>query len=84
MQNSNWIDLGHIGHKSDELKKLFEPFYLTELPIIDNLNDKIVVFIDYSIQAKMGVKVLTNCFNTENDFYKELSQKLINKYVTVN
>ena len=82
MENQIWIDLGLIGHKSETLKELYSEIYLTELPIVDE--HKVIVFVDYTISDKKGVKVLTNCFQSENSFHKDLSQKLIRKYVAIN
>jgi hypothetical protein len=94
MENSIWIDLGHIGHKASSLKELFRSTHLVELPIdtdvetqkqLSNENTW-VVFIDYTIggSGSIGVKVLTNAFNTELQFYKTLANKLINEYVEIN
>lgn len=94
MENSIWIDLGHIGHKSNSLKELFRNTHLVELPIdtdvetqkqLSNENTW-VVFIDYTIGGSglVGVKVLTNAFNTELQFFKTLANKLINEYVEIN
>jgi hypothetical protein len=82
MENQIWIDLGLIGHKSKVLKELYSDIYLTELPTIDEHN--VIVFIDYTVGGKQGVKVLTNCFSNENSFHRDLSQKLISKYVAIN
>jgi len=84
MENQIWIDLGLIGHKSEVLKSLYSDIYLTELPIVDISEHKVIVFIDYTISDKKGVKVLTNCFHSENSFHRDLSQKLISKYVAIN
>jgi len=77
-----WIDLGLIGHKSKVFEELYNTSYLTELP--QKYNHNYVVFIDYTISGKKGVKVITNCFENENSFHKDLSQKLIGKYVAIN
>lgn len=84
MENSIWIDLGRIGHKSVALRELFQNEYLTELPQQheDNgLKNNWVVFVDYVIGGELGTKVFTNAFISEYFFHKELSQKLIKRYV---
>lgn len=94
MENSIWIDLGHIGHKSNTLKELFRKTHLVELPIDSDIEtqkqldkeNKWVVFVDYIMggSGSVGVKVLTNAFRTELEFYKTLANKLINEYVETN
>jgi hypothetical protein len=84
MENGIWIDLGQIGHKSVALRELFQNEYLTELPQQyeeNGLKNNWVVFIDYVIGGELGTKVFTNAFNGEFSFHKELSQKLIKRYV---
>ena len=82
MKNQIWIDLGLIGHKSEVLKELYSDIYLDCLPSVDE--HKVIVFIDYTISDKKGVKVLTNCFVDENSFNSDLCKKLIKKYVAIN
>ena len=82
MENSIWIDLGRIGHRSIALKELFQNTHLTELPLEDDGSiTNWVVFINYSISGSRGTKVLTNAFSNEAEFYKVLNYKLINEYV---
>jgi len=82
MENSIWIDLGRIGHKSIELKELFRNTHLIDLPQEDvGASTQWVVFINYSIHGSRGTKVLTNAFFNESDFYKVLTEKMINEYV---
>jgi hypothetical protein len=86
MEDSIWIDLGFIGHKSNQLNELFRPFYLIDLPKIQSpsSNDKWVVFIDYNATSGSGTKVLTNAFASPFEFYKVLTEKLLNRYVEIN
>jgi hypothetical protein len=94
MENSIWIDLGKIGQKGEKLKELFRNTHLVELPIDCDAENEIksgientwIVFIDYTLGGSgvHGVRVLTNAFKNEAEFYKLLSHKLINEYVEIN
>jgi hypothetical protein len=86
MEQSIWIDLGFIGHKSHQLNELFRPFYLIDLPKVQNpdSNDKWVIFINYYLSNEMGTKVLTNAFASPCEFYKLLTEKLLDRYVEIN
>lgn len=93
MENSFWIDLGLIGHKAKPLTNLFRNEFMSDVPIDNSLIDlrevsidKFVVFIDYTLggTGETGTRVFTNAFANELQFFKKLSDKLINEYVKVN
>lgn len=67
------IDLGHIGHKSEKLKKLF-PTY-SEIP---NESGYFLEFKDYKqLEVNEGVLVVTNAFESEQQFKDRLSDLLL-------
>jgi len=88
IKNQISIDLGQIGHKSSRLEELFIDSHLVNLPVECDIQHekKYVIFLDYTLgnSNRKGVKVLTNAFSNELDFFKVLNTKLINHYVEVN
>jgi len=68
------IDLGHIGHKADKLKAMFEGY--SEEP---NKAGYFLRFENYThIAVNEGVMVYTNCFGAdEKDFMEILNGKLL-------
>jgi hypothetical protein len=86
MENQIWIDLGFIGHKSRDLEKHFEKQYSLTIPTEIDLSEspKYTVFVDYLDKGQMGVKVLTNAFESQCQFNQYLVNKLIEEYVKIN
>lgn len=86
MENQIWIDLGLIGHKSNDLQQYFEGDFLLNIPTeVDYSQDvKYVVFVDYLNGGQMGVKVLTNAFESQCQFNQYLVNKLIENHVKIN
>lgn len=69
------FDLGFIGHKATELQHLF-----SEYTIKENEYGYFLEFVNYSeLVNNQGVYVLTNCFETEQDFKDRLFLKLLSK-----
>lgn len=93
MEKVIWIDLGLIGHKSKRLSEIFRSEFLVEVSIenyafeLDDWSgEEFVVFVDYTIggSGEMGTRVFTNAFETECQFFKSITQKLIKEYVEIN
>lgn len=86
MENSKWFDLGQIGHKSDELSELTRSNYLKDLPqhYDSETETQYLVFVDYTMNGKLGTKVLTNAFDSKEKFNQYLLDKLIEQYVKIN
>lgn len=67
------IDLGFIGPKARKLQMLFKG-YSTE----PNENGYFLAFHNYShLVVNQGVYVLTNCFESEEQFLETLHSKLL-------
>jgi hypothetical protein len=66
-------DLGYIGHKAEQLQKLFPEYKASEKEALLFLR-----FENYSHQVfNAGTLCYTNCFKSENYFRNTLMHKLL-------
>ena len=82
------INLGFIGHKAEKFQNLFSAYttepneygYFLKFENYSHLEpntDENKLYKNQISFAKKGVNVLTNCWDSEEDFKKDLMNKLL-------